>query len=94
MTPQPTRFERFRLFVGTLLLWIAARIMPYPMNIMIGSCLSGCEGLANEMASGRTFGVMTIAWGLGDYECLKGRYMQSAAMASLAKARAEIEEIE
>jgi len=77
---------RVRAFIGAVLLWLAFRTLPSPMNRLTRLANIPVD-LLGELELGRTFGVITMAWG----EEVPAKRMEETAHIGLRIARRRIE---
>lgn len=85
--------NKLRLFIATVMIWIASKIAPRPMGPVFRTYARMLEKFPLELLSGRTFGVMTIPWALSDAGKGKAQMMQDRGLEAMTVVRQGIEEI-
>lgn len=83
---------RFRLFAGTLLVWIASKIVPSPIKPAFTAYSFMLEGLHQAIKSGQTYGAVTAPWFASQADRENAVAMQQAAHNAALRARAELQD--
>ncbi len=66
-----------RMYVATVLLYWAARVVPAVMRPVFTAYVDMLERFPDELRQGRTFGVITVPWSCSPDDALKARVLQA-----------------
>lgn len=84
-------FERLRLHIATVLAWMAQRIAPSTIRTIFQAHTDLMETFPGQIAMGRRYGVVTVAWALDRDEMVYARKIERAGLTAMSEARAALE---